>query len=389
MTADLAHEERWLAAVGDVGRTVSALHADDVDARARFPAETMASLRQAKVLSAAVPTRFGGPGLGIVGLMRMCCELGQHCSASGMILAMHHIQVASLGQHHADVPEVGQYLRSVVAEQRLIASVTSEVGPSGDLRESIAAVETRPDGFSLTKHATTISYGAYADDLLISARRNPDATGSDQVLVLALRDQHALQKPGGWDTLGMRGTCSPGATVACHGQPWQVLKSPFGEIAARTMVPYSHILWGGLWLGIATEAVRRTRALVRAKARKSPGRLPITAQHLSHLVAKLQLMRSEIEGAAVRYAGLLETQDTRVLDSVAYALEVNNLKLNASEMVADICTDALRISGIAAYANQGEYSCARLLRDAHSATIMVNNYRLREVNAAWLMVHKG
>jgi acyl-CoA dehydrogenase len=177
--------------------------------------------------------------------------------------------------------------------------------------------------------------------------------------------------------------------VHCSGPAWQVLPVPFGEIAARTMVPYSHLLWGGLWLGMATEAVRRVRALARAKARKSPGQLPVTAQHLSQVVANLQLMRSEVEGAAARYAALVAADNTQVLDSVAYALEMNNLKLNASEMVADICTDALRISGIAAYKNRGEFSVARLLRDAHSAAIMINNYRLRETNAAWLMVHKG
>jgi acyl-CoA dehydrogenase len=389
VTANENEEQRLLDAVAEVGRTIAAQHAEDVDRSARFPSEALAALKQAKVLSAAVPKEFGGPGLGVVPLSRMCCELGQHCSAAGMVLAMHHIQVASIGNHHGGIPEVGNYLRRLVEEQRLIASVTSEVGPSGDLRQSIAAVERAGDEFSLTKQATTVSYGAHADDLLISCRRNPEAKGSDQVLVLALEGQYKLEKPGEWDTLGMRGTCSPGAVVSCGGPAWQVLPVPFGEIAARTMVPYSHLLWGGLWLGMATEAVRRARSLARAKARKSPGQLPITAQHLSQVVAKLQLMRSEIESAAAHYAALVASGDTPQLDSVAYALEMNNLKLNASEMVADICTDALRISGIAAYKNRGEFSIARLLRDAHSAAIMINNYRLRETNATWLMVHKG
>jgi acyl-CoA dehydrogenase len=189
--------------------------------------------------------------------------------------------------------------------------------------------------------------------------------------------------------MGMRGTCSAGATVHATGPGWQVLKQPFGEIASRTMVPYSHCLWGGVWLGIATEAVRRARALARAKARKSPGQLPVTAQHLSQVVAKLQLMRNEVQHASVRATELRSALDTQTLDGVGYAIQMNNLKLNASEMLAEIVADVMRLSGISGYNNRGEYSCARLLRDGFSAAVMINNYRLRETNATLLMVHKG
>jgi acyl-CoA dehydrogenase len=189
--------------------------------------------------------------------------------------------------------------------------------------------------------------------------------------------------------MGMRGTCSPSATVRASGADWQILPGPFGEIASRTMVPYSHILWGAVWLGMASEAVRRARSQSRAKARKSPGQLPVTAQHLSQVVAKLQLMRNEVEWAADRYAALRLANDVQTMDGVGFAIQLNNLKLNASEMVTEIVSDAVRLSGIGAYTNKGEFSCARLLRDAFSAVVMINNYRLRETNATLLMVHKG
>jgi acyl-CoA dehydrogenase len=380
--------QRLLAVVEQIGREVAAPNADDVDARARFPREAIDALRAAKVLSAAVPTALGGAGLGITDLSQMCFSLAQYCSATAMILAMHHIQVACIADY-GDTPEWQSYLRQLVKEQRLIASVTSEVGPSGDMRQSVAATVLQGGTFSLTKHATTISYGAHADDLLITTRRDATAMSNDQVLVLAQWGQFQLENPGVWDTMGMRGTCSAGATVHATGPGWQVLKQPFGEIASRTMVPYSHCLWGGVWLGIATEAVRRARALARAKARKSPGQLPVTAQHLSQVVAKLQLMRNEVQHAGVRATELRSALDTQTLDGVGYAIQMNNLKLNASEMLAEILADVMRLSGISGYNNRGEYSCARLLRDGFSAAVMINNYRLRETNATLLMVHKG
>jgi len=52
----------WLAAARAVGIEIAARHADDVDLRARFPAEAVAELRKRKLLSIMVPESEGGPG---------------------------------------------------------------------------------------------------------------------------------------------------------------------------------------------------------------------------------------------------------------------------------------------------------------------------------------
>jgi acyl-CoA dehydrogenase len=306
-----------------------------------------------------------------------------------MVLAMHHIQVLCLVRHRGDRPELEAYLRALASEQRLIASVTSEVGPSGDMRRSVAAVEARGAAFELTKQATTLSYGEHADDLLISARRGPEAAPSDQVLVLALRGQHALRDVGTWATLGMRGTCSPGATVSAHGESWQILPEPFGSIATRTMVPSSHILWSACWLGLATDATGQAQAAVRSAARAEPGVVPRAAHRLAELVAKLQLMRSEVFHAADEYEGLCRAGDDERLESLGYALRINNLKLSASRLVVEIVGEALGICGIRAYRTDTPASLGRHLRDAHSAALMINNDRILETNASMLLVHKG
>src|SRR4029079_15938052 len=117
-------------------------------------------------------------------LTAMCWTLAQGCSSSAMVLAMHLIQVACVVRHGSEDKFFQGYLREIVEKQLLIGSVTSEVGVWGDTRSSICAV-TRKDGkFLLDKDATTASYAASADDLLVTCRRNADAPASDQVLVL-------------------------------------------------------------------------------------------------------------------------------------------------------------------------------------------------------------
>src|SRR4029077_14846454 len=166
----------------------AARHADDVDRQARFPIENLNALREVKALSAAVPRELGGAGYGMRELAGMCAALAGSCGSSAMVLAMHHIQVACLARHGLSSPELRQYLKDLVEHQYLLGSMTSEVGTQGDTRSSVCAVERKDGRFTLNKDATTASYCAHADAILVTCRREPQAAASDQVLVLVRRE---------------------------------------------------------------------------------------------------------------------------------------------------------------------------------------------------------
>ena len=55
--------DKLLQKVHSLGRDVLSVHAADVDAKARFPRESIDALKQAKLLSAYVPKEYGGMGL--------------------------------------------------------------------------------------------------------------------------------------------------------------------------------------------------------------------------------------------------------------------------------------------------------------------------------------
>lgn len=376
-------------AVRQIGVSVAGPAADDVDRHARFPIEALTALKKARLLSAFVPKELGGMGCGISELSGMCELLGRYCSASGMVLAMHHIQVACLVRHGLSQESGRRYLAELAERQLLIASVTSEVGVGGDTRTSVCALERTGGLFALTKDATTISYGEHADDLLITARRASDAQGNDQLLVLARKGEYTLQRKGNWDTLGMRGTCSPGFLLTCSGSVDQILPTPFAEISSQTMVPFSHILWAGLWLGIATAGVTRARAFVREQARRTPGVAPPSGVRLAELWSALQAMRSNVHAVATECDALMASSEgAEGLSSLRFALEMNNLKVIASTQVVQIIHQALLICGISGYKNDTKFSLGRQLRDAHSAALMVGNDRILATNASLLLVLK-
>jgi acyl-CoA dehydrogenase len=370
---------------------VASKHAADVDQKARFPVEAVNAMREAKLLSAAVPKEFGGAGADMHELSACCVELAQGCAAAGMIYAMHVIQVACIARHGSTSPYFQAYMREIVEKQILIASVTSEVGVWGDTRSSICALQKNDDSSCrLEKDATTVSYGGHAEDLLVTCRRNPDAPSSDQILVLLRKGEFTLQQTTSWDTMGMRGTCSPGFKVAAPTfSEDHVLPGSFADASAQTMVSYSHILWGAVWLGIAADAVSRASSYVRAEARKKPGTVPQQAHRLAEVQVQVQTMRNHVQGQAVEFDGIMKLPDGMdQLLTIGWALKMNNIKVACSEMCPQIVHHALQVVGIGGYKNDSKYSIGRNYRDALSGALMISNDRIFSKTASMLLVYK-
>lgn len=381
--------DRLLDHVHAVGRDIIQPASHDVDSAARFPVEAINALRQLKLLSAYVPPKFGGMGLSIVEIAKICEALGQYCGSTAMIFAMHQIQVGCIAHHGQTSSYFRRYLEELVTQQRLIASATTEIGIGGDLRSSICAVEPSGDRFKLVKKAPVISYGAAADDILATCRRGPDSAASDQVHVLARKENYQLEPISGWDTLGFRGTCSSGFVLTATGAGEQILPVPFADILSQTMHPFSHIVWASLWSGIAADAVNRARAFVRAEARKNPGGpIPIAAIRLAETDTVLQLMRSNINGAVTEYDAMLLQGDAEAFKNFGFAIRTNNLKLSSSQLIIDIVGRAMLICGISSYRNDSKFSLCRHLRDAYGAALMVNNDRIMNHNATMALMQK-
>ena len=378
-----------VAAAARVGAEAAAPHAAAVDRDARFPREAVAAMRAEGLLGALVPREFGGLGASLGDVAAACTVLGQHCASAAMVFAMHQIQVACVVRHALGTPYFRAFAAELAERQLLLASATTEAGIGGDTRTSGCALERDGDRVRVVKQAPVISYGEHADAVLVTARRAPDAPPSDQVLVLARTAGDAtlaLERTSGWDALGFRGTCSLGFRLTAEGAAAQVLPAPFADVSAQTMLPVSHVVWSALWLGIADAAVAKARAFVRAAARRTPGATPPAALRLAELASLHQTMRAGVEHAALAYERAAD--DREALGGMAFALRMNNLKLAASQQVAEVVTGALGVCGMAGYREDSPYALGRHLRDAHGAALMISNDRIHAANAAMLLVCK-
>ena len=351
---------------------VAARHADDVDARSRFPAEAIDAARQHGLLGMAVPVNLGGEGAEIADIMEVCYRLGRSCSSTAMIFAMHQIKVACIIDHGASSPWHQAMLKRLSADQLLMASSTTEGQNGGNVRSSAAAVETDGDTIRLDRAATVISYGAEADGIVTTARRAADAASSDQVLVVLLKDDYSLERINGWDTLGMRGTCSAGFALRAEAGAERVLPVGYDKIHAQTMTPVAHLLWSSVWSGIAAAAVERAQVFTRKASRG--GQLPPGALHFTRATSSLRTLRGLINSGLRRYQAA--RGNPAELVTVDFQTTLTLLKVDASELAVATVMSALRACGLSGYRNDGEASIGRHLRDVLSSPLMINNDRI-------------
>jgi acyl-CoA dehydrogenase len=264
----------------------------------------------------------------------------------------------------------------------LLASVTSEASVGGSMRTSLCAVETGVgvDSFALTKHASTVSYGAYSGGLLVTARAHPDARDTDQVLVVVPTAQCVIEQRCAINTMGMRGTASESFVLRATGSREQIMPIVFSEIAAQTMTPVSHLLWAALWCGIAADAVTRARAFLKGLMRSNGGAVPDRAARLVQAVALLQAAEARVRDA------LISHERSGSMASFAETASINTVKTGTSEACLAVAEEAMLVCGFAGYSNEGRFSISRHLRDLHSARLMVHNDRIRDNTARLLLM---
>ena len=363
---------------------VAADHAAAVDSASRFPDEAIAAARAERLLSSAVPRELGGEDAGIGDVVDVCYALGRGCASTAMIYAMHQIKLACLVRHGRSSAWHQLFLRRLCNEQLLLASSTTEGQGGGDIRNSAAAIERDGSRITLERQATVISYGKAADAVVTTARRSAEATSSDQVLVIFLKQDYTLEPLVGWDAFGMRGTCSEGFKLVASGSSEQILPVGYDKIHVQTTMPVAHLAWSAAWAGIATTAVERARAFVRTAAQRSGGALPPATAHLTRASASLRTLRSLIAASVQQFEAAAD--DPAALEAIDFQTGMNLLKVNASELAVATVMGAMQTCGLSGYRNDGEFSIGRHLRDILSSPIMISNDRiLANIAAASLL----
>ena len=157
-----------------IAQEVAAKHADDVDAKARFPQETIEALAQGEAAVRGGARRARRRRRGHARARGACARRSRRAAAraawcSRCTTSRWRASRATACRRRTSASTS----QELVERQLLIGSITSEVGVWGDTRSSICAVRARRAGASRsTRTRRRPRTREHADDLLVTARRN-------------------------------------------------------------------------------------------------------------------------------------------------------------------------------------------------------------------------
>ncbi len=368
-----------------IAETVTGPAAYDVDLQARFPIESITALKEHRVLTAIVPIEQGGMGATLTDISNVIRVLSQSCAATGSVLGMHMEQLFVLMKYGTTEP-LRRTLQEVVDRQLVIANANSEVGIGGDVMRSITALEPDGDGWRFDKQALAASYACNADLILSTARRAPDAAETDQVYAVLRANDMTLELTSGWDTLGLRGTCSSGMHITGRVTSDDLFPVPFAEVANGGGGQLRHVLMTSVWTGLAEAAMDEAHETVRATARRSIGTVPQSAVRLAEIMTEVQVARSMLAVALRQIEAAFEA-DT--IDDIGLVMSLRNVKVVTSSAAINAAIAALQICGINGFRRGEGHRLERVVRDACGALIMVSNDRYLQENAQMIPVRKS
>jgi acyl-CoA dehydrogenase len=95
-------------------------------------------------------------------------------------------------------------------------------------------------------------------------------------------------------------------------------------------------------------------------------------------------MRAVIRDGIDRHVTARETESG--LSGISYLVAMNNVKVSASQCMVKALDLAAMICGLAGYQNNSPFSLTRLMRDAHSARVMISNDRILTNTSSLLLM---
>ncbi|WP_315730799.1 MULTISPECIES: acyl-CoA dehydrogenase family protein [unclassified Bradyrhizobium] len=361
-------------------------HATEVDENGIFPQKGLDEIRKCGLMGLVVEQRYGGIGASFSTMAEVTQTLAEGCTSTAMIWAMHCQQVATIADY-AERSLCKSLLPRISSGELYIASVTSERDKGGELLTALAPLHRIGNEAKIHRDAPVVTGGANADAFLITMRANPDANPSDVVLVFAERSQVKVETRSAWRSMGMRGTQSEGLVLEGQVPANHIIRhaKDFKHIAVSTMVPVGHIAWAAAWIGSARGAFRRLLTLLRDPARRKA--FPVHSDLFGERLAEIRLQLDAASALLHQVSATYDRMRTEEgIDSNAFAspwfnLQINNLKIAASELAFSTVDRMVQLAGLRhGYLAGSEIALDRVFRDLRSAALMYANDRLRVVN---------
>jgi alkylation response protein AidB-like acyl-CoA dehydrogenase len=357
--------ENILNVASEVASNVLAPQAETVDREASWPEEGIRALLAAGLGGLVLPRDFGGLGVGLLGLTRVCEVLGAACASTSMCFGMHAVGSAVIAAKPTE-QQAEEYLRPIAAGEHLTTLALSERGTGANFYIPEAAFVRQDDHYELAGEKSFVTNGGHADSYVMSvASTAAEAEPGEFSCIVVPANSDGMQLSGSWQGLGMRGNSSRSVKMDRVKVPLSNLLGAEGEeiwYVFEVVAPYFLTAMTGTYLGIAARAIDiaadHLKGRYYAHTRHSLSKQEVLQHHLGGLWAQVERTR--------RLAYHAATEVDRGNPDALPAL------LSSKAEMADCCVEVVNgvmtLSGGRAYGENSEL--ARLLRDSRAAHVM-------------------
>jgi alkylation response protein AidB-like acyl-CoA dehydrogenase len=343
---------------------VLAKHAGDVDARARFPAESLRALAEAGFLGLCIPSALGGLGQGPRAFAACVEELARGCASTAMIYVMHVTAAQSIGASNTLVDRES-VLRAITRGAHLTTLALSEKGSRSHFWAPVSKLVPDGSGFRTNALKSWVTSASHADSCVSSAQRPGAQSPLESTLYLA-RKGAGLRVSGAFDGLGLRGNDSAPVSIEDFRVEGSDLITELGKGAEnmlQVILPWFAVGTAAMANGICRAATDLTAKHLQGTSFEHLGGsalrdLPVLRARLAEMSVRTEQARSLLARTLFEMEGA----------SPAAPLFVLQTRLASLQAACDVTDLAMKACGGAAFSKH--LPIERLFRDARAGWVM-------------------
>jgi alkylation response protein AidB-like acyl-CoA dehydrogenase len=359
-----------VARTREIAQATIAPAAHDLDKTASFPTNAVTALGEAGLLGLAVPTSFGGSGLGPRAFAEVNAILSEADPSVAMVYMMHvcATEVIVAGAKATRSPVFESALADISRGKHLTTLAFSEAGSRSHFWAPLSrASRTASGGVVLNAKKSWVTSAGIADSYVVTTL-SPDAKGpTDSTLYLVPRSATGMRVAAPWDGLGLRATASSPMTLeAAEVGDDRRLTEEGGGFAAKlnVVLPWFNLASATVSLGICRAVVAATIAHLRSSKFEHLGNTSL-GEALPTLRQTLAQMQIDADGLAHRIDECVNALENPGPLTMLRVLEV---KAAAGETAIRVTSSAMHACGGAAFSKHT--SIERYFRDAHAGSVM-------------------
>lgn len=345
-------------------------NAESIDKEGRFPRENLLALAKDGWNSVIFPEKWGGLGLGYVGLSVVAEEIGKVDASTALVYAM-HVAASQVINLFGNDDQKERWLLPV-REGAIGTFSVSEKATGGHVWYNLSQAEKDGEDYIINAEKSFTTSGGQSDFYVLQTRTAGSTDPSaHSFFIVDGHNDGITAKP--WEALGVRGNHSgPLKFENVKVSHRDLIDARGGDISNDGANP-GLIGLTAVWLGVAQGALDAAIAYVKKTVHKD----------FNHSLADYQVIRQKLAKVQIQITGLrswqydlARQQDELVKDGKLLSLlgsDLTQLKVQATELADFAARTAMDVAGGYGYIN-GVFE--RIYRDARGGIPMAPSNNL-------------